>query len=289
MKKLLSLALTKPFVSLNNMEIIFELRFVTMKRYVPYDDSFVLQQLTCELIANGVAAIFGPSSKAFSDIVALIANTTGIPHMQYDWNIEIDLEQHKMNHRMTVNVAPPLAKLSRAYLDIIKMNFEWKKFTIYYETKQGLARLQDLMDIQAINQDFIKLRNIADFEEDIRVLWKESEEIFHEHRLIMDCEPESLNWFLTHLDTIVRACHWPIMLTSNQHITSQILGNQTMMPILMYDAVVLFANAARNIITNLKEYRDPYRRCGFGRSERWYVGSLIVEEMKQISEDDVEP
>ena len=73
----------------------------------------------------------------FVDIVALIANTTGIPHMQYDWNIEIDLEQHKMNHRMTVNVAPPLAKLSRAYLDIIKANFEWKKFTIYYETKQG--------------------------------------------------------------------------------------------------------------------------------------------------------
>lgn len=56
-----------------------------------------------------------------------------------------------------------------------------------------------------------------------------------------------------------------------------------MLPILMYDAVVLFANAARNIISNLKEYRDPYKRCGFGRSERWYVGSLIVEEMKGVS------
>lgn len=48
------------------------------------------------------------------------------------------------------------------------------------------------MDIQAVNNDFIKIRNIADFEEDIRVLWKEAEETFHEHRLIMDCEPESL-------------------------------------------------------------------------------------------------
>ncbi|TMW41054.1 hypothetical protein DOY81_013868, partial [Sarcophaga bullata] len=148
------------------------------------------------------------------------------------------------------------------------------------------------------------------------------------HRLIMDCEPESLvrlmtaakdfkllgpfrNWFLTHLDTHSSGLSLAYNADFKSNITSvrlkvvdpnpyerrktrltqvdQILGNQTMMPILMYDAVVLFANAARNIITNLKEYRDPYRRCGFGRSERWYVGSLIVEEMKQISEDDVEP
>ena len=53
------------------------------------------------------------------------------------------------------------------------------------------------MDIQTINKDFIKIRNIAEFEEDIRVLWKESEEIFHEHRLIMDCEPESLVRLMT--------------------------------------------------------------------------------------------
>lgn len=94
------------------------------------------------------------------------------------------------------------------------------------------------MDIQSINRDTIKLRNIAEYEHDIRVLWKEAEETFHEQRLIMDCEPESLvrlmkaakdfkllgpfrvrlflppkkkrflakclnfqNWFLTHLDS----------------------------------------------------------------------------------------
>lgn len=48
------------------------------------------------------------------------------------------------------------------------------------------------MDIQSINRDTIKLRNIAEYEHDIRVLWKEAEETFHEQRLIMDCEPESL-------------------------------------------------------------------------------------------------
>ena len=95
------------------------------------------RNIVTKIYKNWLTDIFFRRISLFVDIVALIANTTGIPHMQYDWNIEIDLEQHKMNHRMTVNVAPPLAKLSRAYLDIIKTNFEWKKFTIYYETKQG--------------------------------------------------------------------------------------------------------------------------------------------------------
>ncbi|XP_065357964.1 glutamate receptor ionotropic, kainate 2 [Calliphora vicina] len=321
------LSFDEAFRELNSMKL-FELKFVTIKRYVSYDDSFMLQQLTCELIANGVAAIFGPSSKASSDIVALIANTTGLPHMQYDWNIETDIEQRKLNHHMTVNVAPPLTTLSRAYLDIIKTSFGWKKFTLYYETKKGLTRLQDLMDIQTINRDAIKLRNIADFENDIRVLWKEAEETFHENRLIMDCEPESLvrlmkaakdfkllgpfrNWFLTHLDSHSSGLQDVYNADFKSNITSvrlklvepnpyerrktrislidEILANQTLIPILMYDAVILYANAARNIISNLKEYHEPYKRCGFSRADRWYIGSLIVQEMKEISEDDVEP
>lgn len=69
--------------------------------------------------------------------MALIANSTGIPHMQYDWNINIDLLQRQMNHQLSVNVAPTLGALSRAYLDIIKTNYEWKTFTIIYETTEG--------------------------------------------------------------------------------------------------------------------------------------------------------
>lgn len=61
--------------------------------------------------------------------------------MQYDWNIDVDIEQRKLNHKMSVNVAPPLTILTRAYLDIIKTNFEWKKFTIYYENEKGMERI----------------------------------------------------------------------------------------------------------------------------------------------------
>lgn len=71
-----------------------------------------------------------------SDIVAQIANTTGIPHIEYDWKLEATRQEH-LNHQMTVNVAPSLSALSRAYFEIIKTNYEWRTFTLIYETPEG--------------------------------------------------------------------------------------------------------------------------------------------------------
>lgn len=70
------------------------------------------------------------------DIVAQIANTTGIPHIEYDWKLEATRQEH-LNNQMTVNVAPALSALSRAYYDIIKTNYEWRTFTLIYETPEG--------------------------------------------------------------------------------------------------------------------------------------------------------
>lgn len=41
----IELSFDEAFRELNNMKL-FELKFITIKRYVPYDDSFVLQQLS---------------------------------------------------------------------------------------------------------------------------------------------------------------------------------------------------------------------------------------------------
>ncbi|KAL9929272.1 glutamate receptor IIA isoform 1-T1 [Glossina fuscipes fuscipes] len=325
----LELSFDAAFQQINNIKL-FELHFITFKRYMPNDDSYVLQQLTCELISNGVAALFGPTSKASNDIVALIANSTGIPHLQYDWNIETTIEQLQLNHRMSVNVAPTLSAISKAYWDIIKINYDWKTFTIFYQSEQGLTRLQDLMGIHTVNKDAIKLKRITDYSQDIRVLWKEAAEALHEQRFILDCDPETLvdllntakdfkllgpfkQWFLTHLDSHssslkliyneqFKANITGVRLKLNDlnpyerrktriTLIDQIFGNQTMLPILMYDAVILYANAARNIIISLKEYQHPYKRCDLGRYGRspWLVGRLIVKEMKELSEDDVEP
>ncbi|XP_053961748.1 glutamate receptor ionotropic, kainate 2 isoform X1 [Anastrepha ludens] len=319
------------FRVINNNQL-FGVSFETIKRYVPSDDSYILQQLTCELLSDGVAAIFGPSSKASSDIVAVIANATGIPHIEFDWKFQSTF-QERVNNRMTVNVAPSIAMISKAYFSIIKSVYEWEQFTIVYETQEGLARLQDLLNIQSMNNDLVKLRYIGDYKHDLRVLWKEVRETLHENRIILDCSEDSLQilletsmpfkllgsfryWFLSHLNTHNSPLRSLYNADYKANITSvrlklvdenpygrkktrirpidEIFASQDFLPILMYDAVVLFANAARNVIISLRTFKEPSNRCELGyhggsSGHPWYVGRQIVREMKTISEDDVEP
>lgn len=62
-----------------------------------------------------------------------------------------------------------------------------------------------------------------------------------------------------------------------------------MLPILIYDAVVLFANAMRNVINAMQQFYAPNSHCGMAYGNPWIMGAHVVQAMKTISEDDVEP
>lgn len=70
-----------------------------------------------------------------SDIVAVVCNSTGIPHLEFDVADEEHLEE-KPNHQMTLNLYPSQVILSKAYADIVQ-NFGWRKFTIVYDATDG--------------------------------------------------------------------------------------------------------------------------------------------------------
>lgn len=72
-------------------------------------------------------------------------------------------------------------------------------------------------------------------------------------------------------------------------ISQQILNSQMMLPILIYDAVVLFANSMRNVIASMQQFYAPNTHCGMAYGNPWIMGAHIVNAMKTISEDDVEP
>lgn len=73
----------------------------------------------------------------FSDIVEVICNTTGIPHLQFDWHEE-NFYINGRNHKLTVNVAPAENMLATAFLDILHMKqLNWKSFTIVYENSRS--------------------------------------------------------------------------------------------------------------------------------------------------------
>lgn len=69
------------------------------------------------------------------DIVALVCNNTGIPHIEFDVADEEHLEE-KPNHQMTLNLYPSQLILSKAYADIVQ-NLGWRKFTVVYDAEDS--------------------------------------------------------------------------------------------------------------------------------------------------------
>uniref|UniRef100_A0A0A1XG63 Glutamate receptor, ionotropic kainate 1 n=1 Tax=Zeugodacus cucurbitae TaxID=28588 RepID=A0A0A1XG63_ZEUCU len=305
----------------NINELELDVRLEPIKHYVSYDDSLTLQEFACELIERGVAAIFGPSAKASSDIVEVICNTTGIPHLQFDWHQE-DVHIHSRNHKLTVNVAPAENMLATAFLDILRLKeLDWKSFTIVYENSRSLGRMEHLFGWRQVHKTGIKLWRF-NRGDDYRTLWKLVCST-REKNIILDCPAdiitEVLNasiyfnmtgqfnqWFLTSLDTHTSNIHSldrhnfmativAVRVRSYMpppvHDETDVFEDEEEDPIntirakLLYDAVVLYFNAIRNQIRSSR-YQEPRVRCQRGY---WRSGMDILDQMKLLTSRNVTP
>ncbi|XP_011170993.1 glutamate receptor ionotropic, kainate 2 [Solenopsis invicta] len=118
-------------------------------------DSFKTAKAACNLLEQGVAAIFGPTSRHTRGIVASIAARFHIPHIEYVWRENEGLEEKNMKKRipspMTINIFPASEQLSTAIADIIEniiVTTKWQNFAAIYETNEGLSRLQKVLTIK---------------------------------------------------------------------------------------------------------------------------------------------
>lgn len=72
-------------------------------------------------------------SWVLADIVEVLCNMTGIPHLQFDWHPQQSMRE-RLNHQLSINVAPSELIISTALADILRSkDFDWKSFTIAYE------------------------------------------------------------------------------------------------------------------------------------------------------------
>nr|QKN21288.1 glutamate receptor ionotropic kainate 2 [Bactrocera dorsalis] len=279
--------------------------------------SMILQREACDLIDNGVLAIFGPSAQADSDIVSLICNATGIPHLQFDMGHE-ETNRERVNHQMSLNVFPTQQMLSKAYADIVQ-TYGWRKFTIIYnaEDPKAPARLQDLFQLRGIHNDVVRVRKFKR-DDDYRILWKG---IKGERRIVLDCAPELLidllntsiefnlmgqfnNLLLTNLEThnanleelrdnvtfAVNITATRLKMDGNSpyanimNDTDPLFGRRLLQD-LLYDAVHVFANALRNV-SHSYQIRAPRVRCDFNEYEQmqpWPMGRYIYRVMLATS------
>ncbi|XP_037911319.1 glutamate receptor ionotropic, kainate 2-like isoform X2 [Hermetia illucens] len=174
----------------NDELLNFEL--VPIVRYITAEDSFVLEQITCDIVAEGAIAVFGPSSGKASAIVNSICHNKGIPHILFSWRDE-ETREEKLARSMTVNVYPELMGLSEAYADVIR-NYQWTAYLVLYDSSEGLKKLQDVIQLPPPQQP-IAVLPIGDGP-DYRPLWKDVKE-YGENRFVVDCSLDKVIDFLS--------------------------------------------------------------------------------------------
>ncbi|XP_046435177.1 glutamate receptor ionotropic, kainate 2-like [Neodiprion fabricii] len=113
-------------------------QFVEAQIITVNNDPYDVSQSVCALANTGVAAIFGPSNKVTARHVQSMCDTMEIPHIEARW------DSRQIRGNGLLNMYPYSYTLSKIYLQLAE-DFEWKTFTILYESTENLIRMHDLL------------------------------------------------------------------------------------------------------------------------------------------------
>ncbi|GFW27494.1 glutamate receptor ionotropic, kainate 1 [Trichonephila clavipes] len=95
-------------------------------------DSFQAARKVCDLLSEGMAAMFGPQSNEGSAAVQSTCDVLEVPHIETRWDYRTKRDNH------SINLFPHPSALGRAYLEFVKAK-DWKKFAIVYEESDVLG------------------------------------------------------------------------------------------------------------------------------------------------------
>ncbi|XP_050585066.1 glutamate receptor ionotropic, kainate 2-like [Bombus affinis] len=116
-------------------------------------DPFNVSQIVCELMTEGVAAIFGPNNRFTSGHVQSMCDTMEVPHIYGRW-------EPSQIRGIGVNLFPYAETLSMVFNKIIT-DFEWKIFAILYADTDSLFRTHRLLEHLDIKAHTIFLYNLG--------------------------------------------------------------------------------------------------------------------------------
>ncbi|XP_011064364.1 PREDICTED: glutamate receptor ionotropic, kainate 2-like [Acromyrmex echinatior] len=289
-----------------NHELVFEL--VAVIKYIEGNtDSFMTAIAACELLEEGVAAIFGPSSRYTSGIVASIAARFDIPHIEYVWRENKGKEnQKKASSLMTINIFPASEQVSQAIVDVIK-SMNWRKFAAIYETDEGLSRLQKTLILKGDKNDpIIHTAWKLDEGPDYRSMLKQIRYL-PVRNIIIDVKPENImkvlhqtkevgllsdysDFVITYLDSSILPIVEMINDTSNIiglsiRENNDIKGIDSLDSAVLYDAVFLLHTAlktlnTRNIENEVDIFIDPIP-LSCTNTRKYQVGPNITNIMRE--------
>ncbi|XP_078053651.1 glutamate receptor ionotropic, kainate 2 [Augochlora pura] len=286
----------------------FELKAVI--KYVELNtDSFKTAAMACELVEEGVAAIFGPSSHHTHGIVASIAARFDIPHIDYFWRQNEDLlpEQEENNRTsMTVNVFPDSDMVGKMLADVVG-SMKWGTFAAVYQNNDGLSRIRQALTLKRGKDTVMTIRRIGDGP-DYRPVLKQIRAMSISN-VIVDVEPKNImdvlyqakevklladycNFFITYLDSTklplsdVRN-HTIANITGLSLRENDVKGINWMESAVIYDAVFLFYNALETLNARNKDCEEPVTidpvSLSCDGTEKYNAGPNITSLMRELS------
>lgn len=119
-------------------------------------------------------------------MVASICNNNNVLHFLATWLPSSQLSNPY--HNFTINLFPRVNLYSGALKDIVE-DYGWRKFTIIYQNKQGLERLNDILQNHGANDAPVSVRRIPADPTQYRYFLKELHKT-RESLYIIDANPE---------------------------------------------------------------------------------------------------
>ncbi|XP_076280538.1 glutamate receptor ionotropic, kainate 2 [Lasioglossum baleicum] len=284
----------------------FELK-TTIRQVEVNTDSFKTAAAACELIGEGVAAIFGPSSHHTHGIVASIAARFDIPHIDYFWrqNEELPADQEENNRTpMTVNVFPDSDLVGKMIADVVE-SMKWSSFAAVYQNNDGLSRLRQALTLRRSKDSVVTIKRIGEGP-DFRGVLKDIRNMSISN-VIVDVEPHQImdvlyqakevklladysNFFITYLDSTklpLSDVRNHANLTGLSLRENDVDGINWVESAVLYDAVFLFYNALETLNARNKDCEEPVTidpvPLSCADTEKYNAGPNITNLIRELS------
>ncbi|KAG4072100.1 hypothetical protein HA402_015599 [Bradysia odoriphaga] len=118
---------------------------------IPYGNEFAASNSLCKLLQLGVSAVFGPSAPSSASHCMHICDAKEIPYIDIKWDAD--------TKPPVVNMYPHPDAIANIFIDLVR-EWDWKGFTIVYESASWLKRDAELLKLYGPKEYTVTVRRI---------------------------------------------------------------------------------------------------------------------------------
>lgn len=118
---------------------------------VDFGNEFQASKRLCRMLKNGLVAVFGPTAAASSQHCMNVCDAKELPYIDFRWDAD--------TRPPVVNMMPHPDAMAQLYVDLIRA-WNWKGFTILYESAQFLPRVAELLKLYEPKEYTVTVRRI---------------------------------------------------------------------------------------------------------------------------------